>query len=98
MSGSTHGPELPTLYTLFRPEIPPPVHEVVAAEAVPEPYRRLLVHAEHMTVTVEAFYNSLVNVRVLESRRDGDVYARKILLTLQSDGRVVLFGIIRVHL
>jgi chorismate-pyruvate lyase len=65
---------------------------------MPEPYHGLLVHTAHMTVTVEAFYNSLVDVRVLESRRDGDAYARKILLTLQSDWRVVLFGIIRVHL
>jgi hypothetical protein len=93
-----NGPALPELYGLFRPEVPPPVHEVIPADAVPAPYHGLLVHSEHMTVTVEAFHGSLVDVRVLESRREGDVYARKILLTRRSDGRVVLFGIVRIRL
>jgi chorismate-pyruvate lyase len=51
-----------------------------------------------MTVTVEAHHGSLVDVRILAHRQDNDAYARKILLTLQSTGRVVQFGIMRVHL
>lgn len=56
----------------------------VEAEKVPEPHRRLLDHEEHMTVTVEAFHRSPVDVRVartLYSRdysaatTDGDVSA-----------------------
>ena len=31
-------------------------------------------------------------------RHHGDVYARKILLALQGSGRVVQFGIVRIHL
>jgi hypothetical protein len=50
-----------------------------------------------MTVTVEEFYGSLVDVRVLERRKDGDSYSRKILLALQSTGRIVQFGIVRVN-
>ena len=93
-----NGPELPDLYSLFAADVPPPEHELLPPEALPEPYRGLLVHNHHMTVTVEAFYGSLVNVRVLERRLIGDTYARKILLELQSDGRVVLFGVPRIHL
>ena len=51
-----------------------------------------------MTVTVEAHHGGLVDVRVLEQRRTADQYGRKILLTLQRDGRVVQFGIMRIDL
>lgn len=89
----SHGPALPDLFGLFRGTVPPPEFEIVPPAAVPEQYNGLLVHNHHMTVTVEAHYGSLVNVRVLDRRRLGDRYARKILLTLQSDARVVQFGI-----
>lgn len=92
------GPDLRSLYGLFPAAEGIPNHEFVPADQVPEPYRRLLVHEHHMTVTVEAYHGSPVDVQVLAVRRDADSYARKILLTLQRDGRVVLFGIMRVRL
>jgi hypothetical protein len=49
-------------------------------------------------VTVEKHHGSRVDVKVLSRRQEPDSYARKILLTRQSDGRVVQFGIMRVHL
>jgi chorismate-pyruvate lyase len=73
-------------------------YEEVPGEAVPQPYHDLLVHEHHMTVTVEAHHGSPVNVWVLERHYDGPHYARKILLALQSTGRVVQFGIARVNL
>ena len=91
-------PDLPTLYRLFRADIPPPAHVLLVPDDVPEPYHRLLVHPHHMTVTVEEFYGSAVNVRVLDRRQAGDTYARKILLELQSDGRVVQFGVARIRM
>jgi chorismate-pyruvate lyase len=97
MSELVAGPELPDLYSLFATGVPPP-HELLAPKDVPEPYHRLLVHAHHMTVTVEEFYGSKVDARVLERRREGDIYCRKILLALQSDGRVVQSGVVRIRL
>ena len=91
-----HGPDLPTLRALFG--LTPPPFAVVPAWALPPPYRALLDHAQHMTVTVEKHFDSLVDVRVLDRVRDGDSYARQILLALQSDGRVVQYGIVRIHL
>jgi chorismate-pyruvate lyase len=61
-------------------------------------YQSLLAHDDHMTVTIEAIYNSLVDVQVLEVRQEGDLYARKILLSRQKDDCVVLFGIMRMDL
>jgi hypothetical protein len=91
-------PDLPTLFALFPPADDVPEYEVVPAERVPQPYRGLLVHNHHMTVTVEAHHGDLVDVRVLAVRRQADSYARKILLSLQGSGRVVQFGIVRVRL
>jgi chorismate-pyruvate lyase len=70
----------------------------IAGEAMPSPFRELLVHEHHMTVTVEAHHGDLVDVRVLASRLEGNTYARKIVLTLHGGGKVVLFGIIRINL
>jgi chorismate-pyruvate lyase len=72
--------------------------ETIPPEQIPEPYHRLLVHTHHMTVTVERYYGDKVNVNVLQVRRNGDEYVRKILLTLQGSGKVVQFGVPRVNL
>jgi chorismate-pyruvate lyase len=72
--------------------------EEVLAEAMPQPYRRLLAHHEHMTVSIEQHHGCTVDVEVLDTRLDGDFYARQIVLHRQSDGRVVLFGIPRINL
>jgi chorismate-pyruvate lyase len=71
---------------------------IVAPERLPEDYRVLLDHDDHMTVTVEAFHGCLANVRVLREHRDGDVYSRSSLLACQSTGKVVQFGIMHINL
>ena len=72
--------------------------EEVLAEAVPEPYRALLAHHEHMTVAVERHHGCPVNVAVLAAQRTGDYYSRKIVLHRHSDRQPVLFGIPRLNL
>ena len=47
---------------------------LVHAATMPEPYRGLLAHNEHMTVTVEAYYGAPVDVRVLEAGREDEFY------------------------
>jgi chorismate-pyruvate lyase len=86
------------LFAPFAPTDDLPDYAFVAADEVPPPYHDLLVHRHHMTVTVEAFHGDLVNVRILASLLDGDSYTRKILLVLHDSGRVVQFGVARVHL
>jgi chorismate-pyruvate lyase len=72
--------------------------EEVLAESMPQPYRQLLAHHEHMTVSVERYHAARVSVEVLATLEDGDYYSRKILLHLESTQRVVLFGIPRINL
>ncbi|MCS6853049.1 MAG: hypothetical protein NZ700_17980 [Gemmataceae bacterium] len=90
------GPSVEGLFALLPPADDLPRYDVVPAEAVPPPYDQLLVHKHHMTVTLESYYNDMVDVRVLAAVQGDDWYARKILLTLHGDGRVVLFGIVRI--
>ena len=46
--------------------------EEVLVESVPEPYRTLLAHHDHMTVSVEAYHGSSVAVEVLAAKRSGE--------------------------
>ena len=98
MSTEHLGPLLQTLFALFPMVDEIRGYEYVRGDQVPAPYKQLLVHDHHMTVTVEGFHGSKVDVRVLERRTDGDAYSRKILLARQSDGAVVQFGIVRIRL
>jgi hypothetical protein len=91
-------PDLATLFALFPPADDLPECEHIAGEDMPEPYRGLLVHEHHMTVTVEAYHGDLVDVRILARRHKGNSYSRKIVLTLQKTGRIVQFGIVRIDL
>ncbi|HYO25960.1 MAG TPA: hypothetical protein VEQ85_13540 [Lacipirellulaceae bacterium] len=70
----------------------------VDAAALPQDYRTLLAHDDHMTVTVEAVHNCFVAVRVLQEHRDGESYSRTSLLCCQSSGKVVQFGVMRIDL
>lgn len=92
------GPDLSSLFGLFfDPEVLP-ICTPVAAAQVPEPYRELLVHSQHMTVTMEAFHRERVAVQVLAVQQTPDWYARKILLRKLSDNKPVQFGLVRIRL
>jgi hypothetical protein len=70
----------------------------VPSALTPEPYKGLLVHEQHMTVTMEEFYRTPVAVRVIERSRQGEIYNREIVLERSDNGAVVQFGIVRFDL
>lgn len=91
-------PELKALANLFYLSLDElGVFEEVAEDDLPETPRKLLWHDAHMTVTVEAHHRSPVDVRVLNTHVTPTHYSRRILLTRQSDGGVVQFGIVRLN-
>src|SRR5437870_9253302 len=65
---------------------------VVQPEEIPHPDDQLLVHHEHMTVALQRFHRSAVQVRVKEEHlsEDGDFYTRLISLTPAGDSRTVV--------
>ncbi|HVS14068.1 MAG TPA: hypothetical protein VMV46_09090 [Thermoanaerobaculia bacterium] len=80
------------LYALFDQE--PPELRPIDPGGVPQPYSRLLAHEDHMTVTLERHHGGPVELVVLDQRRAGPLYARKILL-LDGRRRVVQLGIMQ---
>jgi hypothetical protein len=94
----TPAPDLVDLFAQFSPADDLPTITAVSPEAVPPPFQHLLVHDQHMTVTVEAYHGDLVDVRVLKRHIAASHYSRKIVLELQQSRQRVLFGIVRVNL
>lgn len=91
--------ELNSLVELFPNEIPLiQKADHVPAAAVPQPYREMLVHDHHMTVTMERFHHSPVTVRIIDRRQQGTVYCREILLYKQGTEEAVQYGIVRFDL
>ncbi|MFQ5731884.1 MAG: hypothetical protein ACE5KM_08010 [Planctomycetaceae bacterium] len=72
--------------------------EHVPAALVPEPYHEMLVHDQHMTVTMERYHACVVHVRILDRVQRGNRYTREILLLKQGTEDVVQFGIVRFDL
>ena len=91
--------ELQSLLDLF-PEREPMLADAehVASEMLPEPYRQMLAHNHHMTVTMESYHKTPVDVRIIDRRLDGDFYSRKIVLLKSGTDSVVQFGIVRFDL
>lgn len=77
-----------------------PMPRVAAREpaALPQPYRRLLVHNQDMTSTLEAHFRSTVRLRVLERRLSDDALTRQVVLVTDTDERPVEFGAIHIRL
>ena len=72
--------------------------EPSSVDNLPPPHRALLAHNDHMTVALESFHKSPVSVEALAEWRDEASYARCSLLSRQSDGAVVQFGMMRIWL
>jgi hypothetical protein len=70
----------------------------LTVDELPPDYRSLLAHNDHMTVALEAYHNSLVDVRALADWRDDVSYARASVLSRRTDGAIVQFGIMRIWL
>lgn len=91
-------PNLEELVLLFHPSLESlgQFHEVTAADLGP-PFRELLAHEHHMTVTMERHHDVPVELEVIREQKTDDWYAREILLRRASDRRPVQYGIVRLH-
>lgn len=91
-------PDLTGLFSIFGTPIEEVPHaRFFPAADVPQPYRRLLAHDNHMTVTMEEHVGSTVDLEVIRDIREDPWYARKILLRSRDSGRVAMFGIMRFN-
>jgi len=70
----------------------------VEEEQIPQPCHGLLVHNNHMTVALEKWYGSPVEVVVLREELCEPYYSRVIQLRLVATNRLVEYGIMRIDL
>lgn len=75
-----------------------PVIEPVPGDAVPEPYRRLLVHLHDMTPTLEEFHGDRIHLNVISRQHRGDFYFREVVLFTDRTKTPVEFGAIKINL
>ena len=75
----------------------PPLQQV-DGEAVPQPFKRLLVHNNDMTPTLEKFHQRDIHLRLLGRRRKGSEYFREVVLLLDDSDQPVEFGAIKIFL
>src|SRR5688572_3479442 len=75
----------------------PPLDQV-DGEAVPEPYKSLLVHERDMTSTLETFHKTGIHLRLVSRQQRGEEYFREVVLVLDGSETPVEFGAIKIHL
>src|SRR6266540_7339521 len=75
----------------------PPLDQV-DGEALPEPYRSLLVHERDMTSTLETFHKAGIHLRLVSRQQRGDEYFREVVLVLDGSETPVEFGAIKIQL
>jgi chorismate-pyruvate lyase len=75
----------------------PPLDQV-DGEAVPEPYKSLLVHERDMTSTLENFHKAGIHLRLVGRQQLGYEYYREVVLELDGSNWAVEFGAIKIHL
>src|SRR5712671_3809095 len=75
-----------------------PAVKRTAPGRIPAPYNSLLVHESEMTATLERHFGGRLTVRVLASFSRGRSYFRRVLLALESTGRPVSMGAVRLRL
>ena len=75
-----------------------PAYGVLDGAAVPEPYRRLLVHNGDMTSRLEAFWGGEIVLEVLHREHTSEVYRREVVLHIEATDLPVEYGAIEIDL
>ncbi len=75
-----------------------PSFELVEAEKMPEPYRRLLVHNGDMTSRLENFHDGNIVLEVLHREHTEKAYRREVVLHIEKNNLPVEYGAIEIQL
>jgi chorismate-pyruvate lyase len=75
-----------------------PDYELIDGAAVPEPYRKLLVHNGDMTSRLEAFWTGEIVLEVLHREHTPEVYRREVVLHIEATDLPVEYGAIEIDL
>jgi hypothetical protein len=68
------------------------------SDAVPQPYRRLLVHDRDMTSALARYHHDSIALQVLHCEQFPDRYLREVVLRTAGSGKPVEYGLIEILL
>lgn len=88
----------PLLDFYQRGGVEPPELLPIEGDAMPEPYRSLLVHSGDMTPTLEKYHGERIHLRPLTRETKGNVYSREVILEAGEGNLPVEFGAITIFL
>ena len=77
---------------------PLPEFTKISGDAMPEPYRQLLVHENDMTPTLEAYWGMKIHLRLIAKEVEDQVMHRQVVLEANSKNIPVEYGAIRIYL
>lgn len=83
--------------SLARAELPPDSFEWCEPEALPEPFRSLLVHEVDMTSTLERYHGEAMVLEVLVDGDSDGHYFREVVLRGGNSGMAAEFGLIEIE-
>jgi chorismate-pyruvate lyase len=95
---SLHDAAKPLLDFYQRGGVAPPELLPIDGEDMPEPFRKLLVHADDMTPTLEHFHGSRIHLRMVNREVTEAAYTREVILEAGEGNQPVEFGAIAIHL
>lgn len=72
--------------------------EPIDGASMPQPQRRLLVHLNDMTPTLEEYCRRPIHLRLLERRVSDEALCRRVVLVAGEQERPIEFGAIRIRL
>lgn len=75
-----------------------PSFELVEGDAMPEPYRKLLVHGGDMTSRLEKFHDGNIVLEVLHREHTATAYRREVVLHVAKNNLPVEYGAIEIQL
>ena len=95
---SLHDAARPLLDFYLRGGVAPPELLPIDGADMPEPYRKLLVHADDMTPTLEQFHGARIHLRMVNREVTEAAYTREVILEAGEKNKPVEFGAIAIHL
>lgn len=79
-------------------QTPVPVFDVIDGDAMPDPYRKLLVHEDDMTPTLEMHHGRRIVLNLIMVQHADDAIMREVALVTEDERTPVEFGAIRIAL
>jgi hypothetical protein len=89
---------MPLLYFYNHDDLVLPPVEFIDGDAMPLPYRDILVHSSDMTPTLRKYHGAAISLEVVQAEMSAEYVMRQVVLRRASDNAPVEYGAIGIQL